>query len=77
MSDKLIIGNIEIPYMCVDSLKEGELILAKDGALFDAAFILKRIEQERDRYKDLLYRLVIKKDGTARIEAEALLKGER
>lgn len=30
-----------------------------------------------ETYHDLLYRLVIKKDGTARIEAEALLKGER
>ena len=32
--------------------------------------------QELNDLSDLLYRLVVKKDGTARIEAEALLKGE-
>lgn len=34
------------------------------------------LAKERDTYRSLLYRLVVKKDGTARIEAEALLKGE-
>lgn len=34
------------------------------------------IKKDRDTYRDLLYRLVIKKDGTARVEAEALLKGD-
>lgn len=34
------------------------------------------LSNERDLYKDILYRLIVKKDGTARIEAEALLKGE-
>lgn len=31
------------------------------------------LSNERDKYRDLLYRLVVKKDGTARQEAEALL----
>jgi len=51
--------------------------ICKSCAQADWEETITGLEIECDRLRDLLYRLVIKKDGTARQEAEAMFKEEK